>query len=198
VFSDLTPEMSIGTILVHLEGNTTSTFQPIGRPLNLTAVVRNTGKISVRGVVVSFFNTNVDVNNDGIMDTTKGVYMSSGLWIGDYTVPLLPLNSTALAWVTWTPAGVAETTVQVSIVVDAPLNNPLDPGAFRELNELLAARFDGNPLLEWMDRSVAEGFLKPLHKQRLLPHTEPELLLEAMQNYRPTAPVDKWIRSENR
>ena len=161
VFSDLTPEMSIGTILVHLEGNTTSTFQPIGRPLNLTAVVRNTGKISVRGAVVSFFNTNVDVNNDGIMDTTKNVYVSSGLWIGDYTVPLLPLNSTALAWVTWTPVGVAETTVQVSIVVDAPLNNPLDPGMFRELNERNNIGSAAITLFVWPDLVVGAAGINP-------------------------------------
>ncbi len=30
-------------------------------------------------------------------------------------------------------------------------DHPAFQSAFRELNDLLAARFDGDPLLEWMD-----------------------------------------------
>ncbi len=157
VFSSLTPEMSIGAISVYLETNATSTFQPLNRPLNLTAVVLNSGKIAVRNVVVSFFNTNVDGNNDGIMDTTKGVYMSSGLWIGDFTVPLLPLGQTRVAYVTWIPSGVAETTVLVSVVVDAPISDPLDPGAFRELNERNNTNTAAITLHVWPDLTIGRA-----------------------------------------
>jgi uncharacterized protein (TIGR00730 family) len=47
-------------------------------------------------------------------------------------------------------------------------------------------------LIRFLDHSVTEAFVKPVHRELLLVEDEPERLLEAMQAYR--APrVDKWI-----
>ena len=47
-------------------------------------------------------------------------------------------------------------------------------------------------LLEFLDRVVAQGFLKPVHREMLLVEKEPAPLLRAMARYR--APVEtKWI-----
>ncbi|TLZ64440.1 MAG: hypothetical protein E6K13_02410 [Methanobacteriota archaeon] len=116
VFSALTPEMKVDGVLLYYQTNQTSIL-PINRELNVTAVVNNTGSISVRDSVVSFFSTNVDGNNDGIMDAPKSTYVSADLWIGDYTVPLLPLKQTRIAWVLWTPTGVSEGSRAVSAVI---------------------------------------------------------------------------------
>ncbi|HTD81484.1 MAG TPA: CARDB domain-containing protein, partial [Thermoplasmata archaeon] len=157
VFSDLTPELSIKQVSFHYEGNVSYPFEPLNQPINVTAIVNNTGKISVRNAVVSFFSTNVDLNGDGLMDAGKATYVSAGLWIGDFTIALVPLASTRLAWVTWTPGGVAETTVQVSVVVDAPQTDPLDPGAFRELNERNNINSAPALLFVWPDLSVSRA-----------------------------------------
>jgi uncharacterized protein (TIGR00730 family) len=49
-----------------------------------------------------------------------------------------------------------------------------------------------DPLLAWLDRTVAEGFLHPRHRQSLLEAREPEALLQLLQNYQPL-PTQSWI-----
>ena len=54
-----------------------------------------------------------------------------------------------------------------------------------------------DPLLEMLDRAVAEKFLFPEHRQSLLCETEPERLLVAMAAHRyPHEAVRKWMRQE--
>jgi uncharacterized protein (TIGR00730 family) len=52
-----------------------------------------------------------------------------------------------------------------------------------------------DPLIEQFRRSVSEGFLKESHRNTLLVDTDPELLLERMENYKPLH-EDKWIGRE--
>ncbi len=156
VFSALTPELSVSGIKFFHETNQTL-FPPLNRPINITVDVLNTGAISVRDVTVSFFATLVDVNGDGLMDNSKAAYMASGVWIGDYTIPLLPLRSTLTAWIIWTPQGVAEGSRPISVVVDAPLTNPLDPGKFLELNDRNNIDSVTVTLIVWPDLRVGSA-----------------------------------------
>ncbi len=52
-----------------------------------------------------------------------------------------------------------------------------------------------DPLLASLDRAVAEGFLKPLHRGILLVGREPDDLLAQFERFKP-APVEKWITPE--
>src|SRR5262249_29665059 len=85
------------------------------------------------------------------------------------------------------------------------------PGGFGTLHELLeiltwsqlalhqnpigllnvAGSFD--PLLAWLDRAVAEGFIRSKHRQLLLTADSPEELLDLLMNYRHGDNPPKWI-----
>jgi hypothetical protein len=52
-----------------------------------------------------------------------------------------------------------------------------------------------DPLLAMLDRAEAEGFIFPEHRRGLLCASEPETLLEAMNDYRPSSEaVKRWMR----
>lgn len=54
-----------------------------------------------------------------------------------------------------------------------------------------------DPLLEMLDRALAEKFLFPEHRQSLLCETDPERLLAAMENHHyPHEAVQRWMRQE--
>jgi uncharacterized protein (TIGR00730 family) len=60
----------------------------------------------------------------------------------------------------------------------------------------VAGFFD--PLGHWLDRAVAEGFLKPAHRRLLLEADSPEELLDLLRRYRPPEPEGKWIAPADR
>jgi uncharacterized protein (TIGR00730 family) len=60
----------------------------------------------------------------------------------------------------------------------------------------VAGYFD--PLVAWVDRSVAEGFLRPAHRRLLLEADEPERLLSLLIGHRPLAATPKWIEPKDR
>ena len=52
-----------------------------------------------------------------------------------------------------------------------------------------------DPMLEMLDRAVAEKFLFPEHRQSLLCETDPERLLAAMESHRyPHEAMQRWMR----
>jgi uncharacterized protein (TIGR00730 family) len=54
-----------------------------------------------------------------------------------------------------------------------------------------------DPLLEMLDRAVAEKFLFPEHRQSLLCASDPQELLDMMENYRPShEAVERWMKQE--
>ena len=54
-----------------------------------------------------------------------------------------------------------------------------------------------DPLLEMLDRAVAEKFLFPEHRRALLCEAEPEKLLDLMEGYQhPFEAVERWMRQE--
>lgn len=54
------------------------------------------------------------------------------------------------------------------------------------------------PLLAWLDHVVAEGLLRPKHRELLLvADTVPELLA-ALANWAPPEPTTKWVEPEER
>jgi hypothetical protein len=55
-----------------------------------------------------------------------------------------------------------------------------------------------DPLLAWMDRCVAEGFLRPQHRQLLLVGREPGRLLDAVLTAPPAAETTKWAGRADR
>jgi uncharacterized protein (TIGR00730 family) len=55
----------------------------------------------------------------------------------------------------------------------------------------LAGYFD--PLLAWLDHTVQEGFVKPVHRRLLLVAREPEELLDLLLQHRPGEEAAKWI-----
>ena len=54
----------------------------------------------------------------------------------------------------------------------------------------VAGYYDG--LLSLCDHAVAEGFLRPVHRELILSDADAARLLEKMENFRPQ-PVEKWI-----
>ncbi len=53
------------------------------------------------------------------------------------------------------------------------------------------------PLVTFLDGAVDAGFLRTEHRTRLLEDSEPERLLDALENWRPTT-TSKWIAAEDR
>jgi uncharacterized protein (TIGR00730 family) len=60
----------------------------------------------------------------------------------------------------------------------------------------VAGFFD--PLQEWLDRAVREGFLRPAHRRLLLEADEAGRLLDMLQTYRPPGETPKWIDKADR
>ncbi len=60
----------------------------------------------------------------------------------------------------------------------------------------VAGFFD--PLLAWLDRTVAEAFLKPQHRELLLVAEDPERLLEMLLNPPPQHRTEKWLERDER
>jgi uncharacterized protein (TIGR00730 family) len=60
----------------------------------------------------------------------------------------------------------------------------------------VAGFFD--PLRQWLDHAVGEGFLRPNHRRLLLEADAPEELLDLLRSYRPPEPEAKWIGSADR
>ncbi len=55
-----------------------------------------------------------------------------------------------------------------------------------------------DPLLAWVDRAVAEQFVRPQHRDLLVVAADPERLLDELERYRPPAPGPKWIEPGER
>ena len=60
----------------------------------------------------------------------------------------------------------------------------------------VAGFFD--PLLEWVDHCVSEGFLLPEHRETLLISANPEELLEMLLHRKPPVQTQKWIDAQDR
>ncbi len=132
-FSTLTPDFSVLSVVVTGD-NGLSYLQPLNRAQTITATIHNAGQISVRNVTVDFFSTNVDLNNDGIMDSSVGAYQVAGTLIATVTVPLVPANGNTNASATWTFQGSSATALVISVVVNPPVGAPTGPGAIPETN----------------------------------------------------------------
>jgi uncharacterized protein (TIGR00730 family) len=55
-----------------------------------------------------------------------------------------------------------------------------------------------DPLLAWVDRAVADGFLRPEHRAMLRVAPAPQELLQLLLRHEPPAAVPKWIEAEER
>lgn len=79
--------------------------------------------------------------------------------------------------------------------VEPRYDHPAFQGAFRELNGLLAARFDGDPLLEWMDLMMY-GFWGEGHTEHL-PNPFPDFLTaEKTFVHMTQVQLDIWKRTQ--
>jgi uncharacterized protein (TIGR00730 family) len=63
---------------------------------------------------------------------------------------------------------------------------------------LLNVRGYFDPLLAWLDRCVAEDFIKPAHRELVMVADDPETMLDAMLRYRPPARSPGKIEPEDR
>jgi uncharacterized protein (TIGR00730 family) len=103
-----------------------------------------------------------------------------------------------------------ERKAQMAELADGFIAMPGGIGTFEEFFEILtwaqlgfhdkpcailniAGYYDG--LLALCDNAVAEGFLRPAHRQLILEDSDPEILLEKMRNLKPL-PVEKWLDKE--
>lgn len=55
-----------------------------------------------------------------------------------------------------------------------------------------------DPLLAWLDRAVAEGFVRPAHRHLLLQAADPEELVARLLSYRPPEARPKWVEPRER
>jgi hypothetical protein len=55
----------------------------------------------------------------------------------------------------------------------------------------MAAFFD--PLLSWIDHMVRERFLRPEHRELILTATDPDVLLDRLEAWRPAEDTEKWF-----
>ncbi len=152
-FSSLTPDFSVAGVSVSGD-NGLSFLQPLNRPMTVQATIRNTGQISVKNVVVDFFSTNVDPNNDGIMDSPVGAYQAAGLLINSTTIAVVPADGVATVSTSWTFQGSSQTSAAVSVVVNPPVGNPAGPGAIPETNTLNNILTQTVNLFAWPDLAI--------------------------------------------
>ncbi len=54
------------------------------------------------------------------------------------------------------------------------------------------------PLLAWLDTAVAAGFLKPKHRDLLIVRSDGTALLDALNDWRPPTPTEKWMTPAGR
>lgn len=54
------------------------------------------------------------------------------------------------------------------------------------------------PLLAWLDTAVAAGFLKPKHRDLLVVRSDGTALLDALNDWRPPTPSEKWMTPAGR
>ncbi len=132
-FSTLTPDFSVVGLVVSGQ-NGIGNLQPLNRPMTLTATILNTGRISVRNVTVAFFSTNVDLNNDGVMDYPVSTFEAAGALINETTIAVISGDGQATTSTSWTFLGSSATPMVVSVVVNPPLADPYGPGAIPETN----------------------------------------------------------------
>jgi len=134
-FSALTPDLAPEGISLSSIAYGAGSSQPLNVPIDISAVVNNTGRISQSGVVVDFFFTTVQSLGlwDGYMDYLPSTY--STYFIGSDTISI-DADATAIAHVTWNqPVGTSFNILPISVVVDPPISHPTDGGAIRETNE---------------------------------------------------------------
>jgi uncharacterized protein (TIGR00730 family) len=55
-----------------------------------------------------------------------------------------------------------------------------------------------DPLLAWIDRAVADRFLRAEHRKLLNVATDPDKLLDALRRHEPAPQMPKWIEAEDR
>jgi uncharacterized protein (TIGR00730 family) len=55
-----------------------------------------------------------------------------------------------------------------------------------------------DPLRAWVDRAVADDFLRTQHRDLLLVHAAPEAVLDALARYHPAPAASKWIQADDR
>ncbi len=152
-FSTLTPDFSVLSVLV--SGDNGGLFlQPLNRPLTIEATISNAGQITVHDVVVDFFSTNVDLNNDGTMDQPVSAYQAAGTLINSTTIPIIAGSGTALATSSWTFQGSFATPMTVSVVVNPPVGDPSGPGAIAETNTLNNIKTQTIDFFAWPDLAI--------------------------------------------
>jgi ribosomal protein L40E len=148
------PELSV-TDMELSGGNLGSQLQPINTDINVTATIHNAGDIAATNVKVSFFEDNVDRNDDGLMDFAPIDFIAAGVWIGDGTAALVPVDGDVDVTVVWHPTGALESSRTVSAVVDPPVSVPADGGNVSEADEednILARTFT---LFVWPDLAIS-------------------------------------------
>ncbi|MFQ5910153.1 MAG: CARDB domain-containing protein, partial [Thermoplasmata archaeon] len=99
VFSALTPEFWIESTSF-IGGNGISNDQPYNWPLNVSAAVHNDGKVTSRNIEVYFYATDIDPDDDGIMQNDPSTFVA--FFIGVAIIDI-PANGTTDAVVTWNP-----------------------------------------------------------------------------------------------
>ncbi|MBL8865643.1 MAG: TIGR00730 family Rossman fold protein [Planctomycetia bacterium] len=55
-----------------------------------------------------------------------------------------------------------------------------------------------SPLLAWLDQIVSAGLLKPKHRDLLIVRTDGTALLDALNDWRPPTPTEKWMTPAGR
>ncbi|MCJ2555648.1 MAG: hypothetical protein LN415_00855, partial [Candidatus Thermoplasmatota archaeon] len=145
VFSALTPEFWHEGISF-IGGNGISNDQPYNLALNVSAAVHNDGKITTRNVEVYFFATDIDPDEDGIMQNEPLTY--AAYFIGVAIIDI-PANGTTSAVVTWNPGepGMAVAGNKVSVFIDML-------GNINEVNELNNIEMEVVSMFRWPDLEV--------------------------------------------
>jgi ribosomal protein L40E len=151
----LTPDLTIAAVTIS-GGNGVSDYQPLNRPFTINATVHNTGQNPVTNAVVLFFSINVDLNSDGIMDSSVAAYQGAGYVIGNVTIPSAPANGNAFATAVLTVPGSFETGVTLSVVANPPTGNPAGPSAIPETNLTNNIAKHVVSLITWPDLAIVD------------------------------------------
>lgn len=145
VFSALTPEFWHEGINF-IGGNGVSNDQPYDWPLDISAAVHNDGKITTRNVEVYFYATDIDPDEDGIMQNEPSTFAI--YFIGNATIDV-PANATVNAVVTWDLDGPAMAVAgnKISVFIDMY-------GKINEVNETNNIRMEVVSMFRWPDLEV--------------------------------------------
>jgi len=147
VFSELTPDFSV--FAIRISGpNGVRGKQPVNTLITIIATVRNAGNIDTKNVTVSFYRTDIDLNDEGTFDANVN---DAAFRIGTDTRDI-PRTGIVNFTVTYRPLSIESPTI--GVMVDR-FNDIEETNESNNIRNLRQSAADPLTLFAWPDLSLA-------------------------------------------